>query len=98
MDDEVAEELAEIHEKQRQQTEDSKNTKIWTRKGISKEASPIGPLDYVLPFGFAAAKPFFQYKMIEHVSSIRGVACERDHSNTSTLSLNRKSATSHRFP
>lgn len=57
MDEDAAEKLAELHEKQSQRSEEGTNRKNWTVQGISTEASSIGPRDDILSSDFTANKP-----------------------------------------
>lgn len=46
-----------------------------TRSGTLE--SPIGPIDYVLPFGFSSAKTCFRCKSGEHLANYRRIVRKR---------------------
>jgi hypothetical protein len=90
------EELAVFHEKQRQNYDDEKEHKVWTKQGVGTLESPMGPRDDILPFGFSAAKPCFRCKFIGHLASYRGIVCERSRHQEGIITPPNRKQTSNR--
>lgn len=78
MEENVAEELAELAElKKRQFNDGPREYKTWNKKANVTLESPIGPREDVFPFGFTSEITCYRCKLISHLASFLEVICQR---------------------